>query len=92
MLIARCKQGHLSTRDQCRLLIPSLSRVKKSSRSSLECSPPCHGGDMGSNPIEDAVMTRYASWKSGEAQTFVILWVRLPPVSLSSFQREYVFR
>ena len=35
-----------------------------SSRSSLECSPPCHGGDVGSNPIEDADMARYAIWKS----------------------------
>ena len=27
-------------------------------------------------------MARYANWQSGEAQTFVTLWVRLPPVPL----------
>ncbi len=27
-------------------------------------------------------MAWYANWQSGEAQTFVILWVQLPPVSL----------
>ena len=27
---------------------------------------------MGSNPIEDADMARYAIWQSGEAQTFVV--------------------
>ena len=28
---------------------------------------------VGSNPIGDASIARYANWKSGEAQTFVIL-------------------
>ena len=51
---------------------PELLERNTSSRSSLECSPPCHGGDVGSNPIEDADMTRYAIWQSGEAQTFVV--------------------
>ena len=36
----------------------------------------------GSNPVGDASSARYANWQSGEAQTFVILWVRLPPVLL----------
>ena len=30
-------------------------------------------------------MARYAIWKSDEAQTFVILWVRLPPVSSGNY-------
>ena len=37
---------------------------------------------VGSNPIGDASIARYANRKSGEAQTFVTLWVRLPPVLL----------
>ena len=45
---------------------PELFDEDTSSRSSLECSPPCHGGDVGSNPIEDADMARYAIWQSGE--------------------------
>ena len=39
----------------------------------------------GSNPVGDAIQrstARYAIWKSGEAQTFVILRVRLPLVPL----------
>ena len=35
---------------------------------------------VGSNPIEGAFEARYANRQSGEAQTFVIVWVRLPPV------------
>ena len=38
---------------------------------------------VGSNPIGDASIARYANWQSGEAQTFVTLWVRLPPVLLN---------
>ena len=45
---------------------PELFDEDTSSRSSLECSPPCHGGDVGSNPIEDACLARYAIWQSGE--------------------------
>jgi hypothetical protein len=37
---------------------------------------------VGSNPIGDASIARYANRKSGEAQTFATLWVRLPPVLL----------
>jgi hypothetical protein len=32
---------------------------------------------------------RYAIWQSGEAQTFVILWVRLPPVPLKRLSHEH---
>jgi hypothetical protein len=39
---------------------------------------------VGSNPIGDASIARYANRKSGEAQTFATLWVRLPPVLLES--------
>lgn len=40
---------------------------------------------VGSNPIEDAFfMTRYAIWQSNEAQIFVILWIRFPPVPLKN--------
>ncbi len=40
----------------------------------------------GSNPAGDAFLNtaRYANWKSGEAQTFVTLRVRLPPVPLDT--------
>ena len=61
---------------------PELFDTNTSSRSSLECSPPCQGGDVGSNPIGDADIARYAIWQSGEAHTFVILWVRLPSLLL----------
>ena len=37
----------------------------------------------GSNPVEGADTARYANRQSGEAQTFVTLWVQLPPVLLS---------
>jgi hypothetical protein len=40
---------------------------------------------VGSNPTEDAcVGTRYANWQSDEAQTFAMMRVQLPPVSLIS--------
>ena len=38
---------------------------------------------VGSNPIGDAAMARYANWQSGEAQTFMIVQVRLLPASLN---------
>ena len=34
---------------------------------------------VGSNPIGDAAMARYANWQSDEAQTFMIVQVRLLP-------------
>ena len=51
-----------------------------SSWSSLECSPACHAGDRGFKSHRGRSIARYANWKSGEAQTFATLWVRLPPV------------
>ena len=38
---------------------------------------------MGSNPIGDAAMARYANRQSDEAQTFMIVQVRLLPASLN---------
>ena len=38
----------------------------------------------GSNPVRRASTARYANWKSGEAQTFVTLRVRLPPLPLET--------
>ena len=38
----------------------------------------------GSNPVRRASSARYANRKSGEAQTFVILRVRLPPLPLET--------
>ena len=61
---------------------PELLQRNTSSRSSLECSPPCHGGDVGSNPIEDADTARYAIWQSGEAQTFVFCGFNSHPCHL----------
>ena len=52
-----------------------------SSWSSLECSPACHAGDRGFKSHRGR-LARYANWQSGEAQTFVTLRVRLPPVPL----------
>jgi hypothetical protein len=44
-----------------------------SSRSSLECSLPCHGGDRGFKSHRGRLVTaRYAIRQSGEAQTFVV--------------------
>jgi hypothetical protein len=37
---------------------------------------------VGSNPIGDARQHGTQTWQSGEAQTFVTLWVQLPPVLL----------
>ena len=69
--------------------IPPELFINTSSRSSPECSPPCQGGDQGfKSPrgrFSHNTTTRYAIWKSGEAQTFVILWVRLPSASMNSF-------
>ena len=42
-----------------------------SSWSSQECSPPCHVETVGSNPIGDADIARYANRQSGQAQTLV---------------------
>ena len=46
---ARCMR---TTRERHPDSQPIVRRAGKDlSRSSLECSPPCHGGDVGSNPI-----------------------------------------
>jgi len=42
-----------------------------SSWSSLECSPPCQGGDHGFKSRRGRLTARYANWQSGEPQTFV---------------------
>ena len=56
----------------CREL-PLFERVRtnSSSWSSLECSPPCHGGDRGFKSHRGRSKTRYANWQSGQAQTLV---------------------
>ena len=41
-------------------------------------------------PVLDDNLARYANWQSGEAQTFVSLWVRLPPAPLHSQVVELV--
>lgn len=41
---------------------------------------------MGSNPIGDAAMARYANRQSDEAQTFMIVQVRLLPASLNQIR------
>ena len=62
---------------------PELLAIKPlSSWSSLECSPACHAGDRGFKSHRGRSIARYANRKSGEAQTFATLWVRLPPVLL----------
>ena len=61
---------------------PELLNKTSSSWSSLECSPACHAGDRGFKSHRGRSIARYANRKSGEAQTFVTLWVRLPPVLL----------
>ena len=38
----------------------------------------------GSNPAGDADALGYANRQSDEAQTFVIVWVRLPPPALDT--------
>jgi hypothetical protein len=57
-----------------------------SSWSSQECSPRCQRGDRGFKSRRGRFLksARYANWKSGEAQTFVILRVRLPPLPLEA--------
>ena len=42
-----------------------------SSWSSLECSPPCHGGDHGFKSHRGRSTARYANRQSGQAQTLV---------------------
>ena len=42
---------------------------------------------MGSNPIEDADMARYAIWQSGEAQTFVFCGFDSHPCHLNIVRR-----
>ncbi len=49
--------------------------------SSLEWTPACHAGDRGFKSHRGR-LARYANRKSDEAQTFVILWVQLPPLPL----------
>ena len=57
-----------------------------SSWSSQECSPRCQRGDRGFKSRRGRFVrtARYANRKSGEAQTFVILRVRLPPLPLET--------
>ena len=52
-----------------------LSALSRSSRSSRECSPPCHGGDRGFKSHRGRLlidMARYANRQSGRVQTSVI--------------------
>ena len=51
------------------------------SRSSSEWTPACHAGDRGFKSHRGR-SARYANRQSGEAQIFVILRVRLPPLPL----------
>ncbi len=44
-----------------------------SSWSSLECSPPCHGGERGFDSRRGRLPARYANRQSGQAQTLVIV-------------------
>ena len=47
--------------------------LQLSSWSSLECSPPCHGGDHGFKSHRGRSAARYANRQSGQAQTLVIV-------------------
>jgi hypothetical protein len=42
---------------------------------------------VGSNPIGDAYIARYANWQSDQAQILVTLRVRLPPELLKHMRR-----
>src|SRR5438132_4760953 len=44
-----------------------------SSWSSLECSPPCHGGGRGFKSRRGRLLARYANRQSRQAQTLVIV-------------------
>jgi hypothetical protein len=50
----------------------TLDRWISSSWSSLECSPPCHGGGHGFKSHRGRSTARYANRQSGQAQTLVI--------------------
>ena len=54
-----------------------------SSRSSPECSPPCHGGDRGFKSRRGRSTTRHGTQtgKAAKLKSSRLLWVRLPPVS-----------
>src|SRR5438094_1618094 len=50
-----------------------LGRGNLSSWSSLECSPPCQGGDHGFKSHRGRLLARYANRESGQAQTLVMV-------------------
>ena len=63
-------------------LPPELLTRNTSSRSSLECSPPCHGGDRRFKSDRgrfDSAVRKQAKRRSSNLRG---LWVRLPPVLL----------
>jgi hypothetical protein len=86
ILLARLRRAASMSWRVLRLLPEAQPGNAGPRRGARPSPPPCHGGDRGFKSHRGRFGrvrgARYANRQSGEAQTFVSLWVRLPLVPL----------